>query len=120
MTEHSDKVQFMTEELEIPDELCATYKRVMRRVPNELRGDTEFLRKIMVYLKIGGEKLARQRIEITKKPFREGYSLINRLIPEESLQEMANETSEEGRDGSPDEGFETASDDTLNNEDDES
>jgi hypothetical protein len=110
----------MTEELEIPGDLCATYKRVMRRIPNELRGDNEFLKKILVYLKIGGEKLARLRIEITKKPFREGYSLINRLIPEESLQEMANEASEEGRDETPDDVFETATDDTLNHEDDES
>ena len=111
----------MIEELDIPEELKFTYKRVLRRVPGELKEDPDFLKNLLVYIKIGGEKLARQRIEITKKPFREGYLLLNRLIPEEPLQEISNETSGKNEDESHSETTEEASDERLkNNEDIES
>ena len=109
----------MIEKLEIPEELKSTFKRVMRRVPRELKGDLEFLKSLLVYLKIGGERLAKQRIEVTKKPFREGYLLLNRLIPEESLQEISNETSDENKDDSPAETPEETTDKTLNKIDDD-
>jgi len=116
----------MIEDLDIPEELTSTFKRVIRRIPKELKEDTEFLKNLLIYLKIGGEKLARQRIEITKKPFREGYLLLNRLIPEESLEEMSDETSEidedESNEESTDEIIEEPfidDEDDLDDEDDE-
>ena len=102
----------MIDDLEIPEEMASTFKRVMRRVPNELKGDTEFLRNLLIYVKIGGEKLARQRIEITKKPFREGYLLLNRLIPEETLQDLSGEASDDESDDK-DESSADISDDTT-------
>ena len=54
----------MTENLNIPDELQGTFKRVMYRVP-------ENQRIIQLYLKLGGEKLAKQQIEIIKLRVRE-------------------------------------------------
>ena len=111
----------MIEDLEIPEELTHTFKRLMRRVPNELKGDVEFFKNLLIYLKIGGEKLARQRIEITKKPFREGYLLLNRLIPEESLEEISDGTSDGDEDETTAESPEETTDETvINDEDDES
>ena len=111
----------MIEDLDIPEELQPTFKRVMRRLPAELKGDLEFLKNLLIYIKIGGEKLARQRIEVTKKPFREGYLLLNRLIPEESLQDMSDESSDEDEDESAEEASEDTIDTPLDeNEDDES
>ncbi|MFO7964449.1 MAG: hypothetical protein R6U50_11045 [Desulfobacterales bacterium] len=72
------------EELDIPEGLKFSYKRVMKRAPSELKEDVDFQRKTLIYLRIGGERLARQRIEITKKQFREGYLFLDRLMPEES------------------------------------
>jgi len=61
----------MTENLNIPDELQGTFKRLMYRVPEKLRSDSHTQKIIQLYLKIGGEKLAKQHIEIIKLRVRE-------------------------------------------------
>ena len=61
----------MTENLNIPDELQGTFKRLMYRVPEKLRSDSHTQRIVQLYLKLGGEKLAKQQIEIIKLRVRE-------------------------------------------------
>ena len=61
----------MTENLNIPDELQGTFKRLMNRVPEKLRIDSHVQKIIQLYLKLGGEKLAKQQIEIIKLRVRE-------------------------------------------------
>jgi len=61
----------MAENLNIPDELQGTYKRLMYRVPEKLRSDSHTQKIIQLYLKLGGEKLARQHIETIKLRVRE-------------------------------------------------
>jgi hypothetical protein len=61
----------MTENLNIPDELQGTFKRLMYRVPEKLRSDSHTQRIIQLYLKLGGEKMAKQHIEIIKLRVRE-------------------------------------------------
>ena len=61
----------MTENLNIPDELQGTFKRLMYRVPEHLRNDSHIRKIIQLYLKLGGEKLAKQQIEIIKLRVRE-------------------------------------------------
>jgi len=61
----------MAENLNIPDELQGTFKRLMYRVPEKLRGDPHTQKIVQLYLKIGGEKLAKQHIEIIKLRVRE-------------------------------------------------
>ena len=56
----------MAENLNIPDELQGTFKRLMNRVPEKLRIDSHVQKIIQLYLKLGGEKLAKQHIEIIK------------------------------------------------------
>ena len=56
----------MEENLNIPDELQGTFKRLMYRVPEKLRSDSHTQRIIQLYLKLGGEKMAKQHIEIIK------------------------------------------------------
>jgi hypothetical protein len=82
----------MTEELEVPEELKLTFKRIIKRASNELREEIELQKTTLVYLKLGGERLARQRIELTKKQFREGYLLLDRLMPEDAEDETPEET----------------------------
>ena len=84
----------MAQELNIPEELKSSYKRVMKRASRELREDVEFQKTTLIYLQLGGEKLARQRIEITKKQFREGYLVLDRLVPEETQEDSSNQTEE--------------------------
>ena len=66
----------MTENLNIPDELQGTFKRLMYRVPEKLRSDSHTQRIIQLYLKLGGEKLAKQQIEIIKLRVREAERQI--------------------------------------------
>ena len=61
----------MAENLNIPDELQGTFKRLMYRVPEKLRSDSHTQKIIQLYLKMGGEKLAKQHIEIIKLRVRE-------------------------------------------------
>jgi hypothetical protein len=56
----------MAENFNIPDELQGTFKRLMSRVPEKLRSDSHTQNSIKLYLKLGGEKLAKQQIEIIK------------------------------------------------------
>ena len=85
----------MMEEIEIPEEFKLTFKRIIKKAPNELRVELELQKTTLVYLKLGGEKLARQRIELTKKQFREGYLLLDRLIPEDAEDDVPEETTPE-------------------------
>ena len=61
----------MTDNLNIPDELIETFKRLMNQVPEKLRNDNHTRQVTQLYLKLGGEKLARQYIEIVNLNVRE-------------------------------------------------
>lgn len=61
----------MAKNLNIPDELQGTFKRLMYRVPEHLRKDSHTRKIIQLYLKLGGEKLVKQHIEIIKLRVRE-------------------------------------------------
>jgi hypothetical protein len=57
----------MIDDIDIPTELIGSYKRVARRIPVELKKDEELIRTIVAYLRLGGEKLARQAVEAAKQ-----------------------------------------------------
>jgi len=61
----------MSENLNIPEELQGTFKRLMNRVPEKLRSDSHTQKIIQLYLKLGGEKLVKQHIEVIKLRVRE-------------------------------------------------
>lgn len=61
----------MIEDLNIPDELKRTYRQLMNKVPSQHRGDRHAQKIIQLYLKLGGERLAKQYIEIIKLHVRE-------------------------------------------------
>ncbi|RZB37021.1 MAG: hypothetical protein SRB2_01525 [Desulfobacteraceae bacterium Eth-SRB2] len=61
----------MTNQMKILDELELAFKRLINLLPDPLKGDDHTQQIILTYLKLGGEKLARQRIEIIKIHFRE-------------------------------------------------
>jgi len=59
----------MSKRLSIPDEYHDLFQKMLGLLPYELRNNTDIHNIILVYLKIGGEKLARHGIEIIKKRF---------------------------------------------------
>jgi len=61
----------MTNQMKIPDELEWAFQHLINLLPDPLKGDEHSQQIILTYLKLGGGKLARQRIEIIKIHFRE-------------------------------------------------
>lgn len=57
--------------LNIPDEFQYTFKRLINLAPHQQRNDQEIQKIVLLYLKLGGEKLARQYIEVLKSDLRE-------------------------------------------------
>jgi hypothetical protein len=77
----------MADNVNIPDELMEAFKRLMNQVPEKLRNNSHTQHVIQIYLKLGGEKLARQYIEIVR---------LN--VREEERQHMAETEDTEGSD----------------------
>ena len=70
----------MSEKMIIPDELQGSIRRLLNRVPSEQREDETLQAALLVYLKLGGEKLARHYIEISKKVFPDQMVLIKKQL----------------------------------------
>jgi hypothetical protein len=56
----------MVKRLNIPDEFQYTFKRLINLVPYQQRNERHTQKIVLLYLKLGGEKLARQYIEVLK------------------------------------------------------
>jgi len=61
----------MTNKLNIQDDLGMAFQRCTNLLPYKLQDNSHIQKNILVFLKFGGEKLARQYIETTKMNFRE-------------------------------------------------
>jgi len=76
----------MADNVNIPDEQIETFNRLMNQVPEKLRNDSHTQQVTQLYLKLGGEKLARQYIEIVRWNVREeeGQNIDDAENPEDS------------------------------------
>jgi len=84
----------MSEALQIPDALQMTFKRMLHRVPAKKRDDIEIQKSVLLFLKLGGERLARARIKLMVSPFPENFSVVKlrpQPIPDESIKEDEDE-----------------------------
>lgn len=61
----------MADNVNIPNELIETFKRLMNQIPEKLRNDSHTQQVTYLYLKLGGERLARQYADIIKLTVRE-------------------------------------------------
>ncbi len=57
--------------MNISDDLTETFKRMMNQIPEKLRNDSHTQQVTQLYLKLGGERLAKQYIDIIKWNVRE-------------------------------------------------
>jgi hypothetical protein len=83
----------------IPDEYQGSVRRLLSRIPSEQRDDETLQAALLIYLKLGGEKLARHYIEISKKVFPDQMVLIKKQLregidDEESDEENPDEDAE--------------------------
>ncbi len=56
----------------------------------DLQTDEAFLQVLVIYLKLGGEKLARQRIDVQKAEFETEFNLVKRKPIEEVVEKTGN------------------------------
>jgi hypothetical protein len=65
-------------ELEVPDRIRGTFRRMLSKSPHDIREDPEYQRRLLTFLKLGNESAARQFIAIGKAHLIEQLSLIKR------------------------------------------
>lgn len=88
----------MAKKLNVPDELNSSFQRLIYSIPDELRNDARTQKIILVYLKFGGEKLARHGVEIIKMRYRE--ELLKKAAEDQNSDEaQLNESNSEEDDG---------------------
>ena len=107
----------MIDELQVPEEHLGAFRRLVRKMPIEFQTDEAFLQALVMYLKLGGEKLASQRIEVEKAEFVTTFTLVKRQ-PIEDPGETDDET-DEGADNDDDgQKEENDGEDALDRQDD--
>ena len=72
----------MSNKLEIPENLSGVFRRLMNRIPADLRENEEIQAKCLAYLKLGGFSLALQRLESACIPFLEELTMFKRHLRE--------------------------------------
>ena len=99
----------------IPDEYRALFQRLVPYFPAALRDDPQGLESILLYLKIGGEKLARIALEAYKQNQRLSYAEAQKRLREAALAaDLASRSEDDDRDDNDDN-----DNDAEDNEDDE-
>jgi hypothetical protein len=76
--------EIMIDDFQVPDEYFGGFRHLVRRMPVELQTNETFLQTLLLYLKLGGEKLASHRIEIEKAEFETELALVKRRPSEQS------------------------------------
>jgi len=66
----------MTEKLSVPDNLKPMFEQMMSLVPDELYEDEQFQKSVLIYLKLGGMKLARHHIKVLTSQFCSGLDIV--------------------------------------------
>jgi hypothetical protein len=104
----------MIDQLDVPKDLMGPFKRVTRRIPLDLRKDEELIKTVVAFLKLGGEKLARQAVEGARKTHELEVAQRRKKAREEALIRAA-----EARLAAIDEAATKKADDFDEEEDDE-
>lgn len=61
----------MTKRLNLPDDLHDQFQKLLKLAPEKLQDNVDIQNSLSVYLKFGGEKLARHGLEIIKRRYLE-------------------------------------------------
>jgi hypothetical protein len=85
----------MTKKLNIPNELRSPFHQLMQMLPYTLQNDIDTQNIILVYLKLGGEKMARHGIEIIKMRFLEEIQQENEELYDADTVDVGMEASED-------------------------
>ena len=115
MPSQHGKESRMMKESTIPEPYRAIFRRLARRMPDEMLVEPRVMDTLLLYMKIGGEKLARHRGELFKKDVAKECVLFHRRLPDIPDAEDATGTATESvtdnaADGADADGATTAGD----------
>jgi hypothetical protein len=74
-----------TIKLDVPEDRLGAFQRMKRQLPLEIRENPEILQKLLIYLKLGGERLVRQVVATIKVEFPEDTQIFKHRLVEETL-----------------------------------
>lgn len=89
----------MIDKFNVPEEHQTAFRRMLRILPDGFREDETKMQALLVYLKLGGEKLARQRLEIAKRAFQREFVLFKRVPGEDRPDDDEEDDDIDGVDG---------------------
>jgi hypothetical protein len=104
----------MTDEQNVAPELMEAFDRLVRYVSPEVVNDEQVRNNIFIYLQLGGERLARQYIQMIQKIFPEKIVLKKIRLSDESdddTQTATEDASEDDDDDDDDDGDEDEDED---------
>ncbi len=107
----------MSETVSVPETLVGSFKRMMRRVPTDLRNDENMPATILAYLKLGGEKLAKQALMAMNETQRFETAIKRRKLREEMLLKAAESRNLEAEEKGDEEDREDETDTEFDSED---
>lgn len=104
----------MINDFQVPDEFLGAFRRLVRRMPVELQTDETFIQTLVMYLKLGGEKLASHRIEVAKTVFPMAFTIVKR----QPIEDTAADNEDDDQDDDADRDGENQDDDGDSHSDD--
>lgn len=75
----------MIDKIEVPKNLMGPFKRVLRRIPVDLKKDEALINTVVAYLHLGGEKLARQAVVAARQTLELEVAQRRKKAREEAL-----------------------------------
>jgi len=93
----------MNEPLEIPEALRLTWNRLLNRMPIKLRQKEDVLESVLLFLKLGGERLAKQAIEAARASLTLEGTRLRRQQKAEAMRRAAERLEAENNANSEDE-----------------
>ncbi len=90
----------MNDAFEIPDAYQTAFRRLRRRMSADMLADPSVMETALLYLKLGGEKLAAHRLGLYRQQFESECSIYRRRLVEDVAEEE--DSSEEAGDAEED------------------
>jgi hypothetical protein len=107
----------MSEALQIPDNLQMTFKRMLHRLPASKRNNIDLQKSILLFLELGGERLARARMKLILAPFPENLSVV-KLRPQPIVAEAIDADEDDSLDDDEDSEEDEKDDESLDDDED--
>jgi len=88
----------MINAFDVPEAYQAAFRRLRRRMSADLQADPAVMETALLYLKLGGEKLAAHRIALYKKQFETECKIFKRRLVDDVIDDEEDDGDGDGED----------------------